>query len=427
MTSLVSLPRVHVPINRPEDVIPHLGSPTHWQPGRSAKCVADSWFGSNAIPASVTAVLDGDPVFRSATLLDAFLERGVDLGDGARPSQTDLMAIVGLEDGIGILAVEAKVDEPFGPTVREWLQAKDRDASQKSERLASLCALLGLKAADVGQLRYQLLHRTASAVLEARRYRAGHAAMLVQSFCPKGSWHGDFAAFASAMGMGEVHRGSISAPRDCGGVQLRVGWVSDPVVGPFVRLKTPRTVKSLTELGRERLSKSFFMRDMLYSEVAAIHGLNNAPDDPQLALAAGRGLCEMLLEPLQDHWGRIAIRSAYRSCEVNGFCNEMQRAGKAGYTCASNEANYASHIWDRRDADGFMGATACVVVPSFWEAHRSPGDWRMLARWIHENLPHAGLFFFPTYWAFNISWSENPMAARTINSYAEPKGLWVPK
>jgi hypothetical protein len=364
------LPRVHVPITRPEEVIPHLGSPTHWQPGRSAKCVADSWFGANGIPGSVASVLDADPVFRSASLLDAFLERGVDLGDGERPSQTDLMAVVDLESGIGILAIEAKVDETFGPTVKDWLADKDRDLSKKEERLKLLCALLGLDPALVGPLRYQLLHRTASAILEARRYRAGHAAMLVQSFCSKGSWHADFAAFADAAGFGAVPKGSISAPRDFDGVELRVGWVSDPVSGPLTRLKTPRTVTTLTDLGRERLSKSFFMRDMLFSEVAAIHGLNNAPDDPELALAAGRGLCENLLEPLQDHWGRLAIRSAYRSCEVNGFCNEMQRAGKAGYTCAANEANYPGHIWDRRDAQGFMGATACVVVPAFWEAHQ---------------------------------------------------------
>ena len=426
MPTPASLPRIHVPILQPKDVIPHLGSPSHWQEGRSAKCVADSWFGANGIPAPVSSVLAGDPVFRSATLIDAFLERGVDLGDGARPSQTDLMAVVSLEGGLGILAVEAKKDETFGPTVADWLADQDRERSQKESRLKALCTVLGLDAAVAGSLRYQLLHRTVSVILEARRYQAGHAAMLVQSFCPKGSWHDDFAAFAAAMGFGPVPKDGISAPRDCGGVQLRLGWVSNPVEGPFPRIKTPRTVTALTDLGRQRLSKSFFMRDMLFSEVAAIHGLNNAPDDPELALAAGRGLCEYLLEPLQDHWGRLAIRSAYRSCEVNGFCNKQQKAGKAGYTCASNEANYASHIWDRRDSDGFMGATACVVVPAFWEANHQPGDWRILARWIHENLPHAGLFFFPTYWAFNITWSENPQAENAINSYAEPKGRWSP-
>ena len=121
MKSDPHIPRVHVPITRPEDVIPHLGSPTHWQPGRSAKSVADLWFSANTIPPSVAAVLKADPVFCDASLLDAFLERSVDLGDGERPSQTDLMAIVRLSDRIGILAIEAKVDEPFGPTVADWL------------------------------------------------------------------------------------------------------------------------------------------------------------------------------------------------------------------------------------------------------------------------------------------------------------------
>lgn len=184
------------------------------------------------------------------------------------------------------------------------------------------------------------------------------------------------------------------------------------------------TVNSLTELGRVRLSKSFFMREMLYSEVAAMHGLLNAPDDPDLAIAAGTRLCEDLLEPLQDYWGRIAIRSAYRSCEVNGFCNAMQREGKSGYTCASNEANYADHIWDRRDAEGCMGATACVVVPRFWQENQNKGDWRKLALWIHENLPYSSLYFFPKYWAFNINWHEKPK--RSIKSYAEPRGTFIP-
>lgn len=189
-------------------------------------------------------------------------------------------------------------------------------------------------------------------------------------------------------------------------------------------MRKPLSVTALTDLGRVRLSKSFFMRDMLYSEVANLHGLSNIPDDPDLAITAGTRLCEDLLEPLQGHWGRIAIRSAYRSCEVNGFCNQMQRDGKPGYTCAANEANYASHIWDRRDADGCMGATACVVVPSFWDRHQEPGDWRRMADWIHQHLPYANLQFYPVYWAFNISWHEKP--ARSIKSFASPKGIYVP-
>lgn len=182
----------------------------------------------------------------------------------------------------------------------------------------------------------------------------------------------------------------------------------------------PNSVSALDELGRVRLSESFIMREFLHSEVANFHGIPNIPDDPDLAIAAGRELCGQLLEPLQSTFGKVIIRSGYRSIEVNGFCNEQQRAGKKGYTCASNEANYAGHIWDRRDADGCMGATACVVIPWFADRHENGTDWRALAWWIHDNLPYSHLYFFPRRAAFNISWHENP--ARRIDSYIAPKG-----
>ena len=182
----------------------------------------------------------------------------------------------------------------------------------------------------------------------------------------------------------------------------------------------PTNVATLTEFGRVRLSRTFFMRDFLYSDIASVHGMNNVPDDPELAIAAGSRLCQDLLEPLQDAFGRVAVRSAYRSPEVNGFGNRMQREGKKGYSCASNEASAAGHIWDRKDADGRMGATACVVVPAFWDRFQAAGDWTRLAWWIHDHLPYSSLYFFPVYWAFNITWSEVPF--RRIDSYVEPRG-----
>lgn len=98
-------------------------------------------------------------------------------------------------------------------------------------------------------------------------------------------------------------------------------------------MRKPASVKSLEALGRARLSKSFFMRDMLYSEIANFHGMPNIPDNPDLAVKAGRKLCEELLEPLQDQFGRISVRSAYRSPSVNGFGNENN------LSCGRNETN----------------------------------------------------------------------------------------
>jgi len=180
-------------------------------------------------------------------------------------------------------------------------------------------------------------------------------------------------------------------------------------------MRTPTSVKAAEELGRVRLSRSFFMRDFLYSEVASIHGFANLPTDPGVAIAAGRGLCENLLEPLQNTFGRIAIRSAYRSPEVNGFCNAHD------LNCASNEANRGRHIWDQRSDDGGIGAMATIVVPWLVDRLAEGTTWQSMAWWIHDHLPYSTLQFFPKLAAFNIGWHECPR--RHISSYAAPRGV----
>ena len=179
-------------------------------------------------------------------------------------------------------------------------------------------------------------------------------------------------------------------------------------------MKKPTTVSILEDLGRVRLSKSFYFRDFLYSEIANLYGMPNLPDEPDLAITVGRHLCEELLEPLQDKFGRLAIRSAYRSSTINDFGNRNK------LNCASNEKNHAAHIWDRLDENGHMGATACIVIPWFADRYAGGADWRAMAWWIHDHLPYGNLYFFPKLAAFNIRWHERP--ERRIDSYISPKG-----
>jgi hypothetical protein len=174
-------------------------------------------------------------------------------------------------------------------------------------------------------------------------------------------------------------------------------------------------MRALEELGRVRLSPNFFMREFLYSEIANFYGIPNIPDDPDLAITAGRRLCMELLEPLQESFGALAIRSAYRAPGVNDFGN------KHGLNCARNEADRAGHIWDQRDRQGRLGATACVVVPWFADRYADGADWRALAWWIHDHLPYHHLQFFPKLAAFNITWREEP--ERIISSYIAPRGI----
>jgi len=182
-------------------------------------------------------------------------------------------------------------------------------------------------------------------------------------------------------------------------------------------MRTPKSVKSLEEFGRVRLSKSFFMRDFLHSEIANFYGKPNIPENPDLAIEVGKHLCVDLLEPLNATFGSVAVRSAYRSPAVNAFGNEK----KLG--CATNESNYAGHIWDHLDANGHKGATACMVVPWFADRYEKGADWRSLAYWIHNHLPYSALEFFPKLCAFNISWHEKPR--RRIRSFIKPTSSLV--
>lgn len=178
-------------------------------------------------------------------------------------------------------------------------------------------------------------------------------------------------------------------------------------------MRKPASVKGLEELGRVRLSENFFMRDFLHSEIASFHGIPNIPDDPDLAIAAGRRLCEEMLEPLRARFGRISIRSAYRSAEVNAFGNEHD------LNCGRNETNFAGHIWDRRDAEGRMGATACVIVHALIPYYEATGRWEALAWWIHDHLPYDDLEFFPKFAAVNLNWRELPRGR--IYSFIPPR------
>lgn len=225
--------RIHIPILAPEDVKPHLGKPDlHWKPGYSAQLTATTWFAAGGLPDAIGSILSSSASFGRAELVDAFLERTVDLGDGGRPSQTDVMAIVAVGDRLGVVAVEAKVEEPFGPVVQEWLAEGQSNADAgagRSVRLDHLCALLELPRAIVMPLRYQLLHRTASALIEARRYRTALAAMVVQSFSKKERQTGlsDFQSFAEAMGFGHLKPSVLSGSKAIGGINLSLGWAPD--------------------------------------------------------------------------------------------------------------------------------------------------------------------------------------------------------
>ncbi|XOV83805.1 MAG: DUF6946 family protein [bacterium] len=83
---------------------------------------------------------------------------------------------------------------------------------------------LDLTGQDLQSIRYQLLHRTASAVIEANRFHAQTAIMLVHSFSQEDMWYEDFTDFSALFGIAPIkdhaHFAGQKSVED-----LYLGWI----------------------------------------------------------------------------------------------------------------------------------------------------------------------------------------------------------
>jgi hypothetical protein len=197
----------------------------HWKPGKSAMSAAACWeASSDRFPSELTASLDAslDPDLANLKLLVAIPEWEVELPGGLTSSHTDVLALARNDRGLVVVAVEAKVDEEFGPTLGEKRVAASEG---QSARLKYLHEVLRREGGLPDSIRYQLLHRTASAILTARLFHAHVAVMLVQSFSPVGRWREDFHTFCRAIGA-TPRSGAVVEVQGHQAPRLFVGWCS---------------------------------------------------------------------------------------------------------------------------------------------------------------------------------------------------------
>jgi hypothetical protein len=193
-----------------------LAEPTkHWRTGYSARTLAHCWEAADGFPPEVSSALakSTDPLIAGLEPVLAVPEFKVPLPGGERASQNDIFVLARSRSGPVSIMVEGKVNEPFGPTIEEWRA----DASPgKKTRLSFLLRSVGLPKQIDGAIRYQLLHRAASAVIEGERYRAIAAMMLVHSFSVKRAGWFDYRAFLNLFGV----RAEIGQPQRLPGTQV---------------------------------------------------------------------------------------------------------------------------------------------------------------------------------------------------------------
>jgi len=216
----VDVKRIFVPTSGPLDWKRLLAKPErHWKAGHSAMALAQCWEEAHpGLPAEVAAALT--MCLGELDLLLALPEYKVELEGGDRPSQTDLMVFARSRNGLVCIAVEGKVDEPFGPALGE----KRRECSDGVEkRLEQLHRVLGLSSPLPDDVYYQLVHRTASALITAEKFGAVAAVMLVHSFSKKDSWFPEFDRFAKLLGAAP-ERGRAARAQTATSLPLFLGW-----------------------------------------------------------------------------------------------------------------------------------------------------------------------------------------------------------
>lgn len=155
----------------------------HWKDGRSAKELARSWLKSQP-PHEVRSLLE--TTFGTGIVFKEAEPECIVQLDDFRGEQRNCDLVVVCESGSRriVVSVEAKADEPFGDYVGHYYDLKLNTRSNVPNRIRQLSMALFGREPDgpIRELRYQLLHSAAAALIAARERDGECAVFLVQEF-----------------------------------------------------------------------------------------------------------------------------------------------------------------------------------------------------------------------------------------------------
>lgn len=203
----------------------------HYKQGHSAYECAHRWHQvGNAFPEPIPSLLRESkiPLLKDLEIKQLYCEHPVWLDTHSTPSKNDLSIFCeGPENRKVTIVVEAKCDESFANPVCAWVRASDQPAPRrqrklfkspdepvprKLRRLAFLNEVLCLNVGVDSRVRYQLLHRLASAILIARQTFAQATLMMVQAFTDSPRNFEDFKYFCSLLGFEGIAKDTVIGP-----------------------------------------------------------------------------------------------------------------------------------------------------------------------------------------------------------------------
>ena len=141
------------------------------------------------------------------------------------------------------------------------------------------------------------------------------------------------------------------------------------------------------------LSRNFSLQELTKSDTAIRKGINNNPNSGQIEKL--KALCENILQPVRDHFGRVKITSGFRSEELclaigSSVNSQHAKAEAADFECMGvDNAELADWIYQNLPFDQLIlefytpgepnsGWIHCSFVPegrraSFLHAYKNEG------------------------------------------------------
>ena len=141
------------------------------------------------------------------------------------------------------------------------------------------------------------------------------------------------------------------------------------------------------------LSRNFSLQELIKSDTAIRKGIDNNPNSDQIEKL--KALCENILQPVRDHFGRVKVTSGYRSVELcmaigSSANSQHAKAEAADFECLGvDHAELSDWIKNNLDYDQLIleyytpgepnsGWIHCSYIPegrraSFLHAYKSEG------------------------------------------------------
>ena len=106
------------------------------------------------------------------------------------------------------------------------------------------------------------------------------------------------------------------------------------------------------------LSRNFALSELIKSDTAIRMGINNNPSAEQIEKL--KALCENILQPVRDHYGRVKVTSCFRSIDLclaikSSANSQHAKAEAADFECIGvDNAELADWIYKNLDFDQFI-------------------------------------------------------------------------